>query len=463
MRIEAFGLSLTIKGWPALAPPAPRSSWWPIIKESETGAWQRNVAISVDDVVTNPIVWACVTLIAADISKLWLKLVERDSNGIWTEVENAAHSPVLRTPNHYSTRIKFYEYWVLSKLLRGNTYVLKARDDRNVVTGLYILDPGAVQVLIAPDGSVFYQIAADALSGLDEPLTVPAREIIHDIMVPLYHPLVGVSPIHAAGAAALQGLKIQRQSSKLFANGSVISGTITAPAFISQQDADRIAQHWQANFTGEQNVGKVAVLGDGLEFKPITMTAVDAQLIDQLRWSDERIAACFHVPLYMIGLGPAPPYTDIQALTLQYYNQALQAPIENLEELLDKGLELPTSPRRLGVEFDLDALLRMDTATQVRNATEGIRGGLFKPNEERAKFGRKPVAGGDAVYMQEQNHSLEALAQRDQAPPPALSRSSTPEPEPPDDEVDDLKHLTPLVLASAVALAQKHTGMHYGA
>jgi phage portal protein BeeE len=43
----------------------------------------------------------------------------------------------LRKPNRYQNRIQFWEGWILSKLMRGNTYVLKVRDDnRNVVKPL---------------------------------------------------------------------------------------------------------------------------------------------------------------------------------------------------------------------------------------------------------------------------------------------------------------------------------------
>jgi len=44
---------------------------------------------------------------------------------------------------------------------------------------------------------------------------VPAREIIHDMWNALYHPLVGLSPVYAAGHAAMLGLKIVRNTSNL--------------------------------------------------------------------------------------------------------------------------------------------------------------------------------------------------------------------------------------------------------
>ena len=92
-----------------------------------------------------------------DIAKLRIKLAEKDANDIWSETTNPAYSPVLRRPNDYQTRNQFWESWVLSKLSRGNTYVLKVRDNRNVVTALHILDPTRVQPLVSDDGTVFYR------------------------------------------------------------------------------------------------------------------------------------------------------------------------------------------------------------------------------------------------------------------------------------------------------------------
>jgi phage portal protein BeeE len=46
----------------------------------------------------------------------------------------------------------------------------------------------------------------------------------------------------------------------------------------------------------------VAVLGDGLAYQAMVMTAVDAQLIEQLKWTAETICSCFHVPSYMVGV-----------------------------------------------------------------------------------------------------------------------------------------------------------------
>jgi HK97 family phage portal protein len=445
LELKLFGRSVTLQTKALqLAPLSPASTggWWPFVSEAFLGAFQRNVTIDTGTALTYSAVYACVSLIAADIAKLCLRLVEQDDNGIWTETESPSFSPVLRKPNRYQTIVKFIEQWIVSKLTRGNTYVLKQRDNRRIVTNLYVLDPNRVTPLVATDGAVYYEVRRDDLSQIsDERIVVPAREIIHDIMCALWHPLIGVTPIYACGAAALQGISIQNNSQKFFANGSNPSGFLTAPGSIGDETAARLKAYFETNFSGD-NVGKVAIGGDGLKYEPFTMSAVDAQLIEQLKWSAETVCSCFHVPPYMIGVGPPPPYANVEPLLQAYYAQCIQSLITSLEKCLDEGLELP---KPYGTELDIDDLIWMDTATKTKAASDGIGGGGISPNEARKKYyGLGPVKGGDLPYMQQQNYSLEALAQRD-ANDPFAKPTPAPTPTPQD--------TTPPADANAVDMA----------
>jgi len=417
LRLLGFEISRTKASPPAgLTQPATRGrDWYPLtVREPYTGAWQRNDELRPETVLAYNAVYACVTLIASDISKMRVRLVEQDKNGIWSEVDVPAFSPVLRKPNRYQNRIKFIEQWMVCKLLHGNTYVLKQRDLRGVVVAMYILDPVRTKPLVSPDGAVWYQLAKDNLAGIENSVVVPASEIIHDTMVPLFHPLCGVSPLIACGLAAMQGLSIQGNSTTFFENGAMPGGVLTAPGTIDDITATRLKEHWEKNYSGN-NAGKVAVLGDGLKYEKMVMTAVESQMIEQLKWTAETVCSCFHVPPYMVGAAAAPAYNNIEALNQQYYSQCLQAPIESIELCLDEGLGLAgkIDGKTYGTEFDLDDLLRMDTATQYKTIGDGIGAALLTPNEGRKKIGQKPLKGGDTAYMQQQNYSLEALNKRD--------------------------------------------------
>jgi HK97 family phage portal protein len=404
--------------------------WLTIVRESFPGAWQADVTIDADRVLANWAVFACQTLIAADIGKLRLRLMEQDADGIWTAADSPAFSPVLRKPNHFQTRQKFVEGWITSKLATGNAYILKQRDQRGVVTALYVLDPTRVRPLVATNGDVYYQLHDDDLSRLPDSIpAVPASEIIHDTMVCLFHPLVGVSPIYACGLAAMQGLNILNQSAKFFANASQPGGVLTAPAKIEDETAERLKRHWEQNYSG-QNAGRIAVLGDGLRYERMAMTAVEAQLADQLKLSAEMVCACYHVPAFKIGAGTIPAGQKVEDLNQIYYSDCLQSLIESLEACLDEGLGLPyVQGRKLGVELDLDDLLRMDSTTLTQALKEQVGAGITSPNEARARLNMRPTAGGATPYLQQQNYSLAALNKRDTADPFAAPAAPPPTPE----------------------------------
>src|SRR5262245_26334105 len=200
--MRVFGLNISVsKAEPQPSQPrslyAPFSQigswWWPTIREPFTGAWQRDMPLRAESLITYFAVYSCVSLISTDVGKLRLRLMRKSDEGLWQEIDVPAFSPVLRKPNHYQTRQKFIEQWLMSKLIHGNTYVLKQRDQRGVVVALYILDACRVTALVAPDASIFYELSSDNLSGLPQTVRVPASEIIHDVCVPLFHPLCGVS------------------------------------------------------------------------------------------------------------------------------------------------------------------------------------------------------------------------------------------------------------------------------
>jgi HK97 family phage portal protein len=422
---------------PASLQPVLSSGWWSnwfgTIAESFTGAWQRNVEVRLENVLSFSTVYACVTLIASDIGKLHLRYVTRDNNGIWKESESPAFSPFLRKPNRYQTRQKFVENWMTSKLIHGNTYVLKERDERQVVVAGYVLDPLLTKPMITEDGQVWYSLTTSRLAGVDSEngsLLVPASEIFHDVNVPLYHPLCGVSPITACGLAALQGVRINENSVRFFESGSRPGGILTAPALIDDTTAKRVKEHWDNNFTGV-NAGKVAVLGDGLKYESLAVTAVDADLINQLKMSSEQVCSAFHVPGFMVNVGQPPSYNNIEALYQMYYSQCLQTHIEGIEAVVDNGLGLIVASQPSGVEFDLDDLLRMDTATQYRTYGEGVARGILAPNEARKKINLPPKKGGDTPYLQQQNYSLEALDKRDSKEDPFNTKPPAPAAKPP--------------------------------
>lgn len=412
------------------------------VGEWEPGGWQRNLGNTAQESALRfSAVYRCIDLICGDISKLRPKLMQEQADG--TKKEVTTGSPflrVLRKPNHYQTWQQFAEEWQKSKQTSGNAYILKVRDNRGdgegrgVVRALYVLDPMNVRVFVSDQtADVFYALGKDLLASIrDDQVYAPASEIIHDRAMCFWHPLIGVGPLYAAAAAALQGANIQADSSQFFANMSRPSGILMVPTGINQTQAEELKSKWNTGFSGD-NLGKVAVLTGGTTYQPMVIPPADAQMAEQMQLSVGDVARAFGVPPYKLGLQTNVTFSNAGQLNQDYYSQLLQKLIFAMQDLLKYGLELPSG---FSVWLNLDDLLLMDPAGRAEADTKEIAGGILKPDEGRARRNLPPVAGGNAVYMQQQNYSLAALEKRDaqddpfasKAPPPAAP-AATPDEE----------------------------------
>ena len=399
-------------------------SWSPIVREPYTGAWQNNDPLTTDSALSNPSVFGAVSGISQDISKIAPPLLlERDRNNFWTETSNPAYSPVLRRPNHYQTAQQFIEQWVINKVLWGNAYALKYRDERGVVNALHLLDPARVKVLTAPDGSVYYELQSNELAGMPEqtqPIVIPARELIHDRWNCLYHPLCGISPLTAIGGAVAQAKAIQDNSTTFFAKGARPSGVLIAPTKLDPLSAARLKTD-AANFKS----GEILIAELGMKYESVSTSAVDAAVIEQLGWTEEKICEVLGMPISILNSSKQPPYANAEASQLQYKSQCLEPHLVSIATCLGEGLDLPSY---LTIEFDDTLLTWMDTMSRTTAARNAIVAGM-SPNEVRNTFYKlAPVPGGEMPYLQQQNWPVASLAER-QAP------ADTPDASPVEEEV----------------------------
>lgn len=429
----------------ALQQPASRGVWntlFSFIHEPFAGAWQRNLEIRQDTVLSYYAVFACISLIASDIAKMPPRLIRRDSKGVMQEVKAGDIPALYKRPNAFQNRIQFFEHWLNSKLCHGNTVALKIRNNAGKIIELRLLDWNKVTPLVADDGSVFYQINPDNMAGIESSVTVPAREVIHDRFNCLFHPLIGLSPIYAAGLAAMQGHHIQENSAFFFRNGGKPSGVIEVPGSLTEENAKTIKENWDSGYSGK-NAGKTAILSNGAKYNPTTVSAADAQTVEQLSMTAQIICSVFHVPAYKVGVGELPTHDNIEAQDQQYYSQCLQSLIESIELLLDEAFDLEGET---GTEFDVNALLRMDSERRIKSLGEGVKNTILTPNEARRSENLPPLPGGDALYLQQQNYSLEALARRDASDDPFAKTASSPP------ATDDAKAMSEHEITAAKAM-----------
>lgn len=409
-------------------------------RETFPGEWQSSSRAATGTAtkrspLAHSAVYTCINIIASDISKLQLRVMRPREGDKYGGREVHKNHPLMRVfnkPNHYQTSLQFLQHYVASKLWTGNAYVVLFRDGRGVVESMHALDPTTVTPAITADGSLWYLVKADKLNKLPEDIYLPARDVIHDRAITLFHPLIGVSPLYAAAVSASIGNSISANSEAFFSNMSRSSGTLTAPGEIPDATAIRLKKEWADNYSGI-GFGTVAVLGSGLEWKPLNMTAVDAQLIEQLRFTVEDVGRVYRVPSFMLGETKL-TYRNSEQLTRTYFQGCLSYHIEAMEQCFNQKFEMSGGTK---VEFDLTPLFRMETDLRYDTHQKALTAGIKAINEVRAEEDLPPVKGGEEPRLQMQYVPLSMANMPAPTAPGAQPPTAAQEPPPQDDTDDD--------------------------
>jgi HK97 family phage portal protein len=366
----------------------------------------RNAQYMGQELIAFSAVYACINTIASDMSKLPPQVFAKDlSTGALTARRSDYYVALMTAPNQFQTCADFLYSFVQSYLMQGNTYAFCRRNARGEISEMHILNPYRVQPLIADDGSIFYRCSEDLLAGVEAGQIVPERDMIHH-RLPLLpgYPLVGVTPIFAAAASSAVGLKILQNSQTFFANSSRPSGALVTDKPVLEDKATRIKQEWDEAFRGE-NYGKIAILSNGFKWEPLTITAQDAQLIEQLRWAVEDVARVFRVPPFMLGDMQKVSYRNTEQLSRMYLNGCLSTHVGALEQRFARAFEFgPT----FVFQFDLSELLRTEIDVRFGAYEKALLSGWQSINDVRAQEGLTPVKGGEVPRVQMQMVPIDA-------------------------------------------------------
>lgn len=430
------------------------------------GTWQRNLNPTIDPaaLVAFSAVYACVQRIASDMGKLPIRIVEIDPNTLeQIDLSEDPFEKLMRQPNAYQSRVDFIQTLMCSTLLQGNGIAWMRRNGRNEPVELHPWDWRTVEPRIGEDGSIFYKLGPNKLAGFNNGFVAPARDVIHHRMpMAAAYPLHGVTPIYAAAASGSLGLRVLQQSQQFFGNMARPSGVLSSDKNIDVTTAEDIRDRWRNNYR-EGGIGDTAVLGFGLKWQSVTLSAIDAQLIEQLRFSVEDVCRVFMVPTFLVGDASKVTYRNSEQLARAYLQGCLGYHVEALQERLNLSFDFGT---RFKVMFDLDALLK--TELDQRFTAYQKAKGILSPNEIRALEGYGPADGGDEPLTQMQDIPLSVAVENAKNPPapaPALPAPAANNPAPApgkdldaDDEVDseDLDEerdvdLDPAVITARVA------------
>lgn len=364
-----------------------------------SGRNSAGVAVTPETALAVPVLQNCVTLLAESIAQLPLELYRRQGNGQREAAINHPLYDVLRyQPNGFQTPYELRECTQMAAGLRGNGYSLIERRDDGNVTALWPLLNDKVTVYRQPDLLPCYQVGS-------HPERLPMR-MVHHVRWHTGNHYTGLSPIELHAEAVGLAQAVRQYTGKSFANGASVSGVIERPreaaAIKDQGTIDRILDQWGSKYSGMDNAKKVALLQEGMTFKPISMTNVDAEIVNVLKLTGVDVARIYKVPLPMVNDLEKANYNTIEQLLIQFVVFCLLPWVKRHEQAMMRDFLLPQDRRDHFIEFNLSGLLRGDQKSRYESYAIGRQWGWLSVNDIRRLENMPPVPGGD-VYLQPLN------------------------------------------------------------
>jgi HK97 family phage portal protein len=231
-------------------------------------------------------VYACVTIRSQDVARCTPRLFEKPATEGQKRklVTNHPVAKLFQAPNERRNWFEFAEQMNAAYLLRGNAYAAIKRDDRGRPTELIPLNPDSVMVLESSDGQIFYNVARIGLWQMamlrEFPTALASEDVLH-LRGLTFNALVAASTIGLARDSIGVAMALEQQAARWMANGARRSVVLQTKKSLNKEAAERLKQQWNDLFGGLMNVGRTAVLEDGIEAKPLALTTADIEYIAQ--------------------------------------------------------------------------------------------------------------------------------------------------------------------------------------
>jgi HK97 family phage portal protein len=332
--------------------------------------------VTVATAMRNPALFRSFMLISNAIGMLPLQLIDTETK------EKAKDHPLYnllhREPNNWQSAYDFRAYLQLQALATGDGYALivESTDIRRggrKISRLIPVDSKTMRPVQNSDWSVSYIYTPK--NGVQQ--TLSGNQVFH-LRGPSLDGICGLSLIKQARDAIGLALASERASGRMFKNGTFVGGALTHKGKLSDPAYDRLKASL-AEKEGADNAGKNLILEEGMDYKSISTSARDAQLIEIRRMQVEEISRVTGVPRPLLMVDETAWGTGIYALGQFFVAYALNPWFEAWQQAIVRCLLSGDDKDRYVAKFNDGALLRGSLADQAEFFAKALGSGGSAP------------------------------------------------------------------------------------
>ncbi len=192
------------------------------------------------------------------------------------------------------------------------------------------------------------------------------------------------------------GLALEKHGNKQFSNGARPSGVLKHPGRLSEPSRENLRATWNAIHEGPDKAGKIAILGEGMEFQSISSTNVESDWLAAKQYTVYEVASLLNLPPHKLGAMGSTTFNNIEEQNAEY-----KITLNRWNNRADEEYrwKLLTNPEWKSDTFefihDVDAFLKGDLDTLTTIADRMVKATVLNPNEAREMIGYAPRKGGE--------------------------------------------------------------------
>jgi HK97 family phage portal protein len=371
---------------------------------------------------TQPVLAGVIDMIAFRAASLPFAAFTENADGSRDPIPRSdSLATLIRRPRPRASTVHMLNHIFTSLLVHGNALVAKARgNDRSAPPEmLWPLDWSQVSAYGEQGGDIEVW-STTQVGGVERYLDV--EDTIHFAWPSPSGGQIGVSPLEKLGVTIRLEDAAQRYQTANFRNGNRSQNVISFDKDLRDEQLQRVRATLDAFHQGVDKAGKTMLLSGGAKIAPLSMSPVEASLIEQRRLDREEVA----IVLGLSGPNVAEASNSSQGNVIErfraFYRDVLPPwatlVVETFEsQLLDPE---PSWMDRL-VRFDFSDKLRGEPAEQAESLKVLAEGGMITRDEARYELGKPPMGGNAAELTVNANNQATIGALSTEPTDPAAS------------------------------------------
>lgn len=355
---------------------------------------QPTKSVSPDLAMKLSAVYACVYVLSSSVAQLPLHVKCKSGDKVETVKDHPAYYLLHDSPNAWQTSYKLREYAQSSVLLYGNAYIHIVRNKNGEVVSLESLEPWKVQLL--KNGSRYVY----AYYGDDKTMSLSPDDVLH---------IKSLGPSIKTGKSVIQthaetiglGLDARKFASGFFGGNARPAGILSVKTPLNSNAWENFKKMWQTaqeKLRSEEN--KTILLPAELDYKALTVSPVDTELLSMMKLNRSEIAGIFNVPAHMINDLEKATFSNISEQTIQFIRFSVMPWVVNWEQELNRKI-FTEAERKAGyfVKFNLAGIMRGTAGERATFYHAAITDGWMSRNEARQLEDMNPVKGLDEMLV----------------------------------------------------------------